>query len=520
MIKKIHLENFMAHKATKIELAPGVTVITGPNNIGKSAIVEAIRYLVYNPAPKNVIRHGAKKAVVQLELDSGESITWQRQDKSASYAIDQPGHQTEEYHKIGRDVPEDVRKLLCLDQVEIENDKIDIHLGNQRQPIFLLDKPGSHAAGFFAASTEADYLLKMQQLLKVKIDQAKRDEKNLLLELKDLAQQLAYYEPLDNLGVEISQVEQLYSDILATDRQLPLLDELINNLQEIQDHFQFEKGTAEVLGKLENPPVLEDIAVLTQLLSELKDQTGQYRLQTALVGELTNLISPPALSATFELEAWVTSCEAILTLQNLTSRQKQVLSGLSMPPDLLETSSLSDLLSPLQAQHRQFLISSYITEALTRTQEPPSLEPVDKLPELIQDLADQLEQISTRQQCQSILLQLLPPPKPLEIDFLADLVALLGREQAHGNLMQSQNSLLEKLQPPPVPTVLIDLENFLLVLYQEIEALSRHQASHIDLTEQLGMKRAQIETYLKVLGMCPLCGNSLDLEHFLESYHA
>jgi DNA repair exonuclease SbcCD ATPase subunit len=198
----------------------------------------------------------------------------------------------------------------------------------------------------------------------------------------------------------------------------------------------------------------------------------------------------------------------------------QVLSGLSKPPDLLETSSLSDVLSFLKVQQSQFRLASYITEVLTRTKEPPSLESVDKLPGLIQDLANQFDQISTRQQCQSILLQLLPPPTPLETDFLDDLVAQLGREQAHCGFMQRQTTLLEKLQPPPVPTVLINLENNLLILRQETEALSRHQASLVDLTGQLARKRAEIETYLKDSGVCPLCGNSLDLEHFLESYHA
>jgi DNA repair ATPase RecN len=199
MIKKINLIDFMAHKATSIELAPGVTVITGPNNIGKSAIVEAIRYLVANPAPKNVIRHGAAKALVSLELDSGEIITWQRLDKSASYSVQHPGQEPEEYHKFGREVPTDVRALLRLDEVKTDAEDIDIHLGNQRQPIFLLDRPGSQAAAFFAASSEADYLLKMQQALKRRIDMAKASRKALDLEIDTLAGQLQGFEPLDDL---------------------------------------------------------------------------------------------------------------------------------------------------------------------------------------------------------------------------------------------------------------------------------------------------------------------------------
>ena len=249
MIKTIHLENFMAHKATSIDLSPGVTVITGPNNIGKSAIVEAIRYLVYNPAPKNVIRHGAKRASVRLELDSGEIITWQRQDKNASYAILRPGQEDgeaqvpqEEYHKFGRTIPDDVRSLLRLEQVETDTENIDIHLGNQRQPIFLLDRPGSHAAGFFAASTEADYLLKMQQALKARIEQAKKDRKRLDAELAAMARQLGQYEPLDDLEVKISRAEAFYAAILETDRQLPHLEESIKQIQHRQAQLDLERA--------------------------------------------------------------------------------------------------------------------------------------------------------------------------------------------------------------------------------------------------------------------------------------
>ena len=90
MIKSITLENFMSHRATRIDLAPGVTVITGPNNVGKSAWVEAVRSLVQNPSQKHSIRHGAKQAVVRLELDSGEIIEWVRTEKTAYYRLFRP----------------------------------------------------------------------------------------------------------------------------------------------------------------------------------------------------------------------------------------------------------------------------------------------------------------------------------------------------------------------------------------------------------------------------------------------
>ncbi|MEJ5349733.1 MAG: hypothetical protein WHS46_13720 [Desulfosoma sp.] len=49
-----------------MELHSGVTVLTGPNNTGKSAVVKALRCVSENPPSAQLSRHGATKAVVGL----------------------------------------------------------------------------------------------------------------------------------------------------------------------------------------------------------------------------------------------------------------------------------------------------------------------------------------------------------------------------------------------------------------------------------------------------------------------
>ncbi len=471
MIKKIHLENFMAHKATSIELSPGVTVITGPNNIGKSAIVEAIRYLVYNPAPKNVIRHGAKKAVVRLELDSGEIITWQRQDKNASYALYRPNQgdeevqaPPEEYHKFGRAVPDDVRSLLRLEQVETDTDSLDIHLGNQRQPIFLLDRPGSHAAGFFAASTEADYLLKMQQALKVRIEQAKKDRKRLDTELVAIARQLGQYEPLDDLEVKISQAEALYAAILETERQIPLLEEIINQNQQTQDLLDLEEQSAGVLELLESPPVLEEITGLALLLSELTDKTRQRHLEATRTSVLTNLTSPPALDATVELETLLVQSQATESRYTTAQAHSRILAALNPLPDTAE---------------------------------------VEKLQELVRTYDEALENCAALRKHQTILAPQAEPPHLEEVSSLDDLVVRLDREQARYDRVQDLTRFLAELQTPPETATLLDLENSLSALRQGTADISRQQAHLAALAVQLDQKKAEIQLYLQDTGFMP-----------------
>jgi DNA repair exonuclease SbcCD ATPase subunit len=480
LIKNIRIENFMAHQDTSIELSPGVTVITGPNNIGKSAVVEAIRYLVYNPAPKNVIRHGAKRAVVRLELDSGEIITWQRQDKNASYTIEQNGQESEHYHKFGRDVPEDVRSLLRLEQVDTDTGRLDIHLGNQREPIFLLDRPGSHAAGFFAASTEADYLLKMQQALKGRIDQANRDKKRLALELSDIAQQLNRYEPLDDLDVQISQAEKSYAAILATERQLPLLADLISQLLENIVQLNLEKKTGAVLGELTNSPVLQDPAGLTLLLSEMADKTRQHGREEARSVELAPLTSPPVLTATPELEAWLTQSRFLQIRLIAAQSHSQVLAALSPPETLTELVPLQDL------------VATY-GESLARS--------------------------AGLRQRQAILARQAEPLPLEDTSSLEDLIRQLHREQARQEHLLRFSRFLAQLPAVPDLVGLHDLEESYSALRQAAIDLSHQQAQLASLKVRLETKQAEIQSYLQDAGLCPLCGSPLDLGHFLESWH-
>lgn len=166
----------MAHERTEMELGLGVTALTGPNNTGKSAIVEALRCVATNPVPKHYIRHGAKEARVTIELDDGTQVVWVRKKRSSGYELWRPGaEEPEEYWKFGRKPPQDILDALKLDLVELETgNEIDVHVGNQREPVFLLNQPPSNAAAFFAASTESAHLLAMQNLLKRQTQDAKR----------------------------------------------------------------------------------------------------------------------------------------------------------------------------------------------------------------------------------------------------------------------------------------------------------------------------------------------------------
>jgi DNA repair ATPase RecN len=312
MIKRLKIKDYMAHKETELELDPGVTVLTGPNNSGKSAVVEALRSVAQNPPPHHVIRHGASQAVVRVELDSGEAVEWVRSRGNTIYrqfkAVpdgDDAGAPPEIYAKFGRTPPEDIRNLLRLDLVETESDAVDIHIGNQRYPIFLLDQTGSQAASFFAASTEAEYLLRIQQALKTKTDRARSKRKELLQECAELEDSLKFYLPLEDLDLNLSTSEELYTRLIALQQALPRLGRTIEVLEETGLQHSRKMKSSAIFEFLSLPPQTYATKGLELVAQEIQGVLQQLGTVEARATALTALSGPPEMHDTSRLDALI-----------------------------------------------------------------------------------------------------------------------------------------------------------------------------------------------------------------------
>src|SRR5208283_6021546 len=109
MIRRITLHNYMSHADTVIEPAGGLTVLVGPNNCGKSAVVSALATLCNNTSGGYMVRHNEKEARVTVETDDGHTFVWKRRGNNVSYMID-----GREVSRLKGDVPDDLHKHLRL----------------------------------------------------------------------------------------------------------------------------------------------------------------------------------------------------------------------------------------------------------------------------------------------------------------------------------------------------------------------------------------------------------------------
>lgn len=68
MISLLQIENFALIESLRIELGPGMTVLTGETGSGKSIVLDALSFLFGARASAEMLREGATRAVVEAEL--------------------------------------------------------------------------------------------------------------------------------------------------------------------------------------------------------------------------------------------------------------------------------------------------------------------------------------------------------------------------------------------------------------------------------------------------------------------
>ena len=162
-IRYIHLQCYRSHTDTRIPLSPGVTVLTGANNLGKSTVVSALRSVTLGYGKDDVIAHGADSARVEIGLEGNQRVVWERvrrgDRKMRWRQLDADGNGLRETPS-GREMkgaPEWVSDLLGIAPV----DGLDVQIGAQKAPIFLLDQPPSKRAQILSVGRESGLLAAM-----------------------------------------------------------------------------------------------------------------------------------------------------------------------------------------------------------------------------------------------------------------------------------------------------------------------------------------------------------------------
>lgn len=467
MLTRIRLHNYMSHVDTQLELHPGVNVIIGPNNCGKSAIVSALQTLLGENAGDYMVRHGEKECIVEVHTDDPHVIVWKRRGGAIRYQID-----GKEFARAGRgNFPDGFPETVRLTKVTTADEKksFDVHFGQQKSPIFLLDSEGD-TAKFFSTTSDAERLIEMQVRHRNNTRDAAARHKDTLRALTALETQLASLAALDELDRQIEQVDNQERALLEAKAELSQIATQRSQLSDAQIECQRLQRLLAEYSRLLEPPLLENTGVLEADIEQLaRAERALYR-QIEHTKLLSDLNAPPDLA---DLSAITAATESIAKAERHVLHAQQVhdaLTDLAQAPAVLDVAPLVQLVVDLEASYRECTRLAAATECLARLSEAPTLEDASVIERCVKSI---------------------------------DAAAAAVRKE-HERL-----SSLDQLREPVLQEDPTALGQRIMALEHATTAVKDQRGVLQRLAVQLAELEAQAELWRKANPYCPTCGQAI-----------
>jgi len=222
-IKKLVLKNWVSFKKGVFNFHPGVNMIIGPTDHGKSAAMSAIRKMMENrPMGSDFQSWWGGTTYIGLHLDN--SIMKYKKNKKALYQIkDIKTGKVIEFNAVRASVPQEITNMLRL------NRKINIQRQLEKKaPIFLLSETSSDIARHL---NEVANLTNID----ISLDKGKKDlagdlkeKKEVEAQIKEKKKKLVKFKNLDALKILVNQAEKVKNRIELNKQKIDIFSSSVD----------------------------------------------------------------------------------------------------------------------------------------------------------------------------------------------------------------------------------------------------------------------------------------------------
>ena len=319
---KAKIQNYQSLKDVEIEVK-GLTVVTGANNTGKSAIARAIMGAFTNQRGNSFVRVGESNCEVDITLNDGNHFKWEKGPKINRYTIN--GKVLE---GVGSGSPDEVGDL-GVRSVDVDNKTVWPQFGRQFEQIFLLDLPPSVLS---SALSDMERVEKLEKAGSNARKDSKKAKARLKVKREDLIQNtkaLAEYQ-------ELGDASNLMKSISALEAEAHEITTKIDKLKALSDRRARVNKVLTILNQVDEVQLPEeDTESISQLSDKLKAihklrrERNKLYIMEGMIG--VGLESYPTIdSVDYVKESY------IRRLSRLASERKKSLSAVEMWEELQE----------------------------------------------------------------------------------------------------------------------------------------------------------------------------------------
>lgn len=279
MIAAIHIKGFQSHIDSQFNLSPGLTVLTGPTDSGKTALIRAIRWVAFNePAGEAFVNQATGEAIVQIILGDGTIITkGRRKGGRTSYRLVLANGQAQMFEQA--DVPQEVTAALGITRQTFGDFETALNFAFQLDSPFLISEPPSSGAkvlGKIAGTEIVDQALKSvaKDTYGARQDKLQADK-----QIEQKTEELKAYEGVDQLRDQVEACETLMNNFEQLRDKHEILGMLERNKVHLDEHLARLEAERQRYASLpaaeQNLQDVDAGAQQLQLLSTLFQKNGQ-----------------------------------------------------------------------------------------------------------------------------------------------------------------------------------------------------------------------------------------------------
>lgn len=252
MIQALNIKNFQSHKTTHLKFSSGVNIIIGASDSGKSSIIRALRWLIWNKPLGNDFRSDwGGKTNVSIEIDSN-IISRLKSNGVNGYELGAMLLQT-----IGTEVPPEIQQILNLNEVNLQQ-QLDSH--------FLLSATPGEVGQHFNRIAHIDQIDKGLKNIKNWITQIQQDIKSENKLIKENEEKLKPFDYLDKYEIELEVLEGMEVQKSSKINKKNNLERLITQIKLKNEEIEQESKliNLEVILK----PILSDFKQREEFIKE------------------------------------------------------------------------------------------------------------------------------------------------------------------------------------------------------------------------------------------------------------
>lgn len=239
MIKELSVTNFQSHEKSKLTFHEGVNVIVGASDSGKTALIRAMRWLIWGrPTGDSIRSNWGGDTSVTLVTENGKVV--RDKDKSDSYVLATAEGEEFTFKAFGTTVPQEVQVFLNLSEINLQS---------QLDSPFLLSMSPGDVATFFNNVAHLQSIDRGTTNVNSAIRELTADIKYKSAEEVKLTEELSKYEHIQIYEYDVENLEEL-------EKEKVVLANSVNKLHAVTSAYRLTdanlKEKSEIL-KLEHP---------------------------------------------------------------------------------------------------------------------------------------------------------------------------------------------------------------------------------------------------------------------------